>query len=163
MSVRARQNLQDRGLPQTPLYEMQEITTVRAEPDQVVRQTERNPQGRFIGRKAGAIATTLAPKQVFSYEEGAPAIRPHLRGSSWQLDLIDFRSLGGVSGFAMVAVDVSTRKVYGARMPDKSVPSIIAAFQQITNDRPVTSINTPSLIDTDQERGWTASTQWQTF
>ena len=93
------------------------------ETEEVVKKTERGADGKFVGRKAGAIATTLATKEV----EGE--IRPHLKGSTWQLDLIDFRSLGAVSGFAMVAVDVATRKVYGALMADKSVPSIIAAFE----------------------------------
>ena len=110
-----------------------------------------------MGRTAGAIATTLAPKEV----EGE--IRPHLKGSTWQLDLIDFRSLGAVSGFAMVAVDVGTRKVYGALMADKSVPSIIAAFEEITGGADVSSILAPSLIDTDQERGWTGSPQWENY
>ena len=110
-----------------------------------------------MGRKAGAIARTLAPKEV----EGE--IRPHLKGSTYQLDLIDFRSLGAVSGFAMVAVDVGTRKVYGALMADKSVPSIIAAFEEITGGADVSSILAPSLIDTDQERGWTGSPQWENY
>ena len=57
-----RQELQDRGLPQSILYEYQ--TAAQAEPDEVVKKTERGADGKFVGRKAGAIATTLAPKEV---------------------------------------------------------------------------------------------------
>ena len=150
-----RQELQDRGLPQSILYEYQ--TAPQAEPDEVVKKTERGKDGKFVGRKAGAVATTLAPKEV----EGET--KPHLKGSTYQLDLIDFRSLGAVAGFAMVAVDVATRKTYGAVMADKSVASIIAAFEQITGGANVSSVLAPSLIDTDQERGWTGSARGKTF
>ena len=115
-----------------------------------------------MGRKAGAIATTLAPKEVWSAQQGREVTKPTLKGSTWQLDLIDFRSLGAVSGYAMVAIDVGTRKIYAARMPDKSVDSLIDAFSEITSDLGPESVNAPSLIDTDQERGWSTD-EWEQY
>ena len=171
---RAQNRLRDAGLPETPMYRLRELRRIaqeedreiaraerrprpsgpraQAEPDQVVRTTERGADGKYVGRKAGAIATTLAPKEVWSAKQGREVTKPVVKSSSWQLDLIDFRSLGAVSGFAMVAVDVATRKIYAAKMADKSVDSLIAAFSEITADLGPESVNAPSLIDTDQER-----------
>ena len=86
---RARERLRDRGLPQTAQYVDAELRRMqleeerkmarrnvsgprrpggmpRAEADEVVAQIERSADGKFAGRLAGAVATTLAPKRVFS-------------------------------------------------------------------------------------------------
>ena len=64
--AQAREELRDRGLPISPLFELQMLTGEKAEPDQVIKETERDTRGKFVGRKAGRIATTLAPKEVWS-------------------------------------------------------------------------------------------------
>ena len=63
----------------------------------------------------------------------------------------------------MVSIDVGTRKIYAAKMADKSVDSLIQAFSEITSDLPPESVNAPSLIDTDQERGWTKTPEWEAY
>ena len=173
MDERARERLRDAGLPETPLYRLRELRRIaqeedraiaraegrprpsgpraQAEPDQVVRSTER-----------GADGTTLAGKKVWSKKQRRDVTKPTLKSSVWQLDIIDFRSLGAESGYAMVGVDVATRKVYAAKMRDKSVDSLIAAFSEITADQPPQSVNAPSLIDTDQERGW-STPEWEAY
>ena len=150
----ARERLRDAGLPETPLYELRELRRIiqeedrtmarvqqqprppgpraQAEPDQVVRPTERAGSGRFVGRKAGAIGTALAPKEVWSQEQQQDVTKPTLKGSTWQAVLIDFRTLGAASGYAMVAVDIATRTVYAEKMADKSTQSLIAAFDSMT-------------------------------
>ena len=82
----------------------------RAEPDQVVRQVEKGKDGRFVGRKAGAVATFLVDKEVGINND----IKPSLQGSQWQMDIIDMHTLGGARGYAIVAVDTATRKVMAA-------------------------------------------------
>ena len=90
VATRARERLRDRGLPQTPMYLNAELRRMqleeerkmsrrgliqgprrpgalpRAEPEEVVAETERDASGKFAGRLAGAVATTLASKEVFS-------------------------------------------------------------------------------------------------
>ena len=177
-------NERARDCVETPLYRLRELRRIaqeedrsiaraegrprpsgpraQAEPDQVVRSTERGADGRFLGRKAGAIGTTLAGKEVWSKKQRRDVTKPTLKSSTWQLDIIDFRSLGAESGYAMVAIDVATRKVYAAKMRDKSVDSLIAAFSEITADLGPESVNAPSLIDTDQERGW-STPEWEAY
>ena len=43
----------------------------RAEADEVVAQIERSADGKFAGRLAGTVATTLAPKRVFQTSSSA--------------------------------------------------------------------------------------------
>ena len=95
----------------------------RAEPDQVVQQVEKGGDGRFVGRQAGAVQTNLVDKQVGVNDE----VKPSLQGSTWQVDLIDMHTLGGARGFAMLAVDTGTRKVYGRTMATKTGDDIVDA------------------------------------
>ena len=103
--TRARERLRDQGLPESNLYQLRELRRIaqeeekaiaraegrprprgpraQAEPDQVVRTTERGADGKYQGRKAGAIATTLAPKEVFSAKQGRDVTKPTLKGSTW--------------------------------------------------------------------------------
>ena len=107
MDQRARDRLRDAGLPETPMYRLRELRRIsqeedreivraerrprpsgpraQAEPDQVVRTTERGADGKYVGRKAGAIATTLAPKEVWSAKQGRDVTKPTLKGSTWQV------------------------------------------------------------------------------
>ena len=118
--MNAGQRLRDRGLPVTPMYLLAEHGGSRAEPEQVVRETERGVSGKFEGRKAGKIATAMAPKKVYSEEQEREVVKPTLKGSTHQLDLIDGRNLGSTTAvYAMVSVDVGTRKIYGELMSGK--------------------------------------------
>ena len=85
---RARERLRDRGLPQTAQYVDAELRRMqleeerkmarrgvsgprrpggmpRAEADEVVAQIERNADGKFAGRFAGAVVAMLVPTKVF--------------------------------------------------------------------------------------------------
>ena len=64
----------------------------RAEVDEVVGQPVRDDKGRVEGRYSGAIATTMAEKEVFSRKEQRRVTKPTLAGAKWQLDLIDIAS-----------------------------------------------------------------------
>ena len=69
----ARRRVRDKGLPDTPMYQLQELRrlgqeedrSIRAEPDEVIRSTERGESGKFVGRKAGAIATAIGPSEAW--------------------------------------------------------------------------------------------------
>ena len=50
----------------------------RAEPDQVVQQVEKGADGKFAGRKAGAVSTNPVDKQVGMHDE----VKPSLQGST---------------------------------------------------------------------------------
>ena len=102
----------------------------RAEPEEVVAETERDASGKFAGRTAGAVATTLAPKEVFSDKQQRNVQKPSVAGATWAADLIDARNLGAESGFALVATDLATRKAHGVLMEGKTTRDIIAAFPQ---------------------------------
>ena len=92
IATRARERLRDRGLPQTPMYLDAELRRMaleaerkstrrgvqgprrpgampRAEPEEVVAETERDASGKFAGRTTGAVAIILAPKKVFSNKQ----------------------------------------------------------------------------------------------
>ena len=89
VTTRARERLRDRGLPQTPQYVDAELSRMqveqerrmarigprrpgglpRAEPEQVVAETERDASGKFVGRLAGAIEITFMSKEVFSDQQ----------------------------------------------------------------------------------------------
>ena len=77
----------------------------RAEPDQVVRQTEKGKDGKFVGRKAGAVAAPLVDKVA----DAAGNTQPTLAGSVWQADLMDMNTKGDEYGFALVCVNVPSR------------------------------------------------------
>ena len=91
---RARERLRDRGMPQSPMFLDAELRRMelesdrrqarinrqprppgampRGEPDEVLggqARAARDEAGRIQGRKSGAIATTLAAKEVFSRKE----------------------------------------------------------------------------------------------
>jgi len=100
----------------------------RAEPEEVVAETERDASGKFAGRTAGAVATTLAPKEVFSDKQQRNVQKPSVAGATWAADLIDARNLGAESGFALVATDLATRKAHGVLMEGKTTRDIIAIF-----------------------------------
>ena len=180
--TRALERLRDRGLPQSEMYIKNELARMaleaqrrnarrgvgaypqgarmpRAEPDQVVSTAARDEKGRIAGRYAGAVATTMAPKEVFSQKQGAAVTKPTLPGSTWQLDLIDAKNMGAEAGFAMVGVDVATRKVYGRLMNGKTLDDITEAFDHIIGAhanpaRAHLDVNVPSQLDMDKERGW---------
>ena len=92
----------------------------RAEPEQVVAETERDASGKFVGRLAGAIAIMLASKEVFSDQQQRNIQKPSVAGATWAADLIDARNLGAESGYALVAVDIATRKAHGTLMNGKN-------------------------------------------
>ena len=134
----ATQRLRDKGLPVTPVYLMAEMGGARPEPEEVVARPERGATGKFEGRKAGAIATALAPKKVYSEEQGAEVMKPTLKGSTPQLDLIDGRNLGSTRAvYAMVSVDVATRKIYGELMRGKAQTVLLMLL---------TALDVPSML-----------------
>ena len=129
----------------------------RAEADEVVAQIERSADGRFAGRLAGAVATTLAPKEVFSDKQQRVIEKPSVAGATWAADLIDARNLGAESGFALVAIDIATRKAPGVLMNGKTTRDILRAFQEIlpaSGARTHLDAGGPSKLILDQERGW---------
>ena len=178
--TRALERLRDRGLPQSEMYIKNELSRMeleaqrknarrgigaypqgarmpRAEPDQVVSTTARDEKGRIAGRYAGAVATTMAPKEVFSLKQNADVVKPTLSGSTWQLDLIDAKNMGAEAGFAMVGVDIATRKVYGRLMNGKTLDDITEAFDHIIGAhadpaQAHLNMNVPSQLDMDKER-----------
>ena len=82
-----------------------------------------------------------------------------MAGAKWQLDLIDAKNMGAEAGYAMVAVDVVSRKIYGTLLNGKTTADIIAAFDriigpQVDDSRASLDVNVPSTISLDQERGW---------
>ena len=130
----------------------------RAEPDQVVRQVEKGKDGKFVGRKAGAVATFLVDKEVGINND----IKPSLQGSQWQMDIIDMHTLGGAKGYAIVAVDTATRKMYGRTMNTKTADDIVDTVRDMLDDVVVPGADPPSMspevptqLDMDYERGWT--------
>ena len=89
VATRARERLRDRGLPQTPMYLDAELRRMaleeerkstrrgvqgprrpgalpRAEPEEVVAETERDASGKFAGRLTDIVAIILTSKKVFS-------------------------------------------------------------------------------------------------
>ena len=100
----------------------------RAEADEVVAETERDGSGEFAGRLAGAVATTLAPKEVFSDKQQRNVVKPSVAGATFAADLIDARNLGAEAGYALVATDLATRKAFGTLMNGKTTRDILAAF-----------------------------------
>ena len=66
----------------------------RAEPEQVVRQVEKGANGKFVGRKAGAIAAHLTDKVA----DADGNTQPTLSSSVWQCDLMDMNTKGGRYG-----------------------------------------------------------------
>ena len=126
----------------------------RAEPDQVVRQTEKGADGKFVGRKAGAVAAPLVDKNSPFEDE----TQPTLAGSVWQADLMDMNTKGAAYGYALVAVDVASRKSYGALMTTKTPDAVLRAWILITTGPDPRSMRaeSPSLVDMDQERGFRA-------
>ena len=143
MEAQARERLRDRGLPQSQQYIDAELRRMqiqqerkmaragfsgpprpgglpRAEAEEVVAETERDASGQFVGRHAGAVATTLAPKQIFSDKQQRNVEKPSVAGATWAADLIDARNLGAEAGYALVAVDIATRKAHGVLMNGKN-------------------------------------------
>ena len=64
MLAQARENVRDRGLPPTYMYEQAELSRMAgdrdalAEPEQLVRVIERGEGGRYSGKKSGAVVAT---------------------------------------------------------------------------------------------------------
>jgi len=137
----------------------------RAEPDQVVRAAARFDDGRFAGRYEGAVTTGMTEK-VDAGDAGQG--QPTNEGSTWMLDLMDMSTRQGESGFAMLAVDVHSRFLMGALLRDKTLPSVLAGFEEILQiggadkaDKRGNELGAPTTIDTDYEKAWTRSPEWE--
>ena len=82
-----------------------------------------------------------------------------LEASTWQLDSLDFSRQDAIAGYALVAVDVATREVYGELMADKSAIEARDAFARMIADddeNPASSIDpkVPAMVDTDHDRAF---------
>ena len=91
--------------------------------------------------------------------EGDPEKFTTLEASTWQLDILDYSRQDAIAGYALVAVDVATREVYGELMADKSAIEARDAFARMIADddeNPATSKDpkVPSLVDTDHDRAF---------
>ena len=77
------------------------------------------------------------------------------------MDLMDMSTRGASEGFALVAVDVHSRYVYGELFKDKTLGSLLKAFDLLLQIRGAEVPNktshghgVPDTIDTDRERVW---------
>ena len=78
------------------------------------------------------------------------------------MDIIDMHTLGGARGYAIVAVDTATRKMYGRTMNTKTGDDIVDTVRDMLDDVVVPGADPPSMspevptqLDMDFERGWT--------
>ena len=115
------------------------------------------------GGRLGGLPPPSRPKKVYSQKQEREVVKPTLKGSTWQLDLINGRNLGStVAVFAMVAADVATRKIYGELMRGNTTEDIIDAFDRLIaaydpddDEQPAQHPDVPAMIDMDKEAAWT--------
>ena len=75
------------------------------------------------------------------------------------MDIFDWSRQDALYGYALVAVDVANRQVYGELMADKSAIEARDAFARMiddTEDDPKTSSSpgVPAMVDTDHDRAF---------
>ena len=105
-------------------------------------------RNRNTRREQGAVAT-----QSHKRADDSGVRRPTHADVTWQMDILDMSSRGtGVGNeysFALLAVDVGSRRVRGELMKSRSGEECRRAFRALRDRQRV-----PKVIDTDKERGF---------
>ena len=164
----ARDTLRDRGLPQSAAYLSYQLgrqagLSGAQNPRPAMEQVARRPR-----KNNGAVVTGLTEKNVevsdvavaFGGETETKVTT--LKDSTWQLDILDYSRQDAIVGYALVAVDVANRQVYGELMADKSAIETRDAFARMIGDdeqEPKTSSDpgVPAMVDTDHDRAFTGA------
>jgi hypothetical protein len=116
-----------------------------------------------LKKGGGAVVTGLVEKESDNTEqalfEGDPEKFTTLEASTWQLDILDYSRQDAIAGYALVAVDVATREVYGELMADKSAIEARDAFARMLKDDGETEQSSldpgvPAMVDTDHDRAF---------
>ena len=120
----------------------------RTEPADEIEQIFRGRNNR-ARKDQGAIVTQLAArKDNFSKET------PTASDVTWQADLMDMTSWNQEWKFALICVDIGTRKVRAGPMRNKEPREAVRALMEIRTDADVHGQGVPKVLDTDQDKAF---------
>ena len=107
----------------------------------------------------GAVVTGLTQKET---DVGENVVT--LKDSTWQVDILDWSRQDAPYGYALVAVDVANRQVYGELMADKSSREARDAFARMIGEedddpKMANEPGVPNMVDTDHDAAFRGAFQ----